>query len=203
MTAQRNYIGSTGATHLSQAEASVSFKVLPMGIVPDDSFFPVTFTDSEGTSFPARMDYRHEASGYCFEYKPGSMNGIRTKASADRQREDFDAAHRQGFVQPQHYLYRLNEAAWSNSIMKQAIVQKTLGAGMFALLLAEEPDPTTREGRRVLRSGVFYRTERNISGFAFFLQLASMGLDVGFTAQAKPGGPWHVFCNAAADPVWC
>lgn len=35
--------------------------------------------------------------------------------------------------------------------------------------------------------------------FAFFLKLAALGLEVSFTAQARPGssvGPWHVFGNS-------
>jgi hypothetical protein len=180
-------IGATGEAHLSAAEAEVSYQLLPLGIVPDASYFPVTFTDAEGQAFTARSDFSHEATGFYFEYKPGSVNGIKTKASADRQRADLESAVRQGFVRPEHYLYKLNQVAWSNSIKKQGIVQQALGANHFALLLAEEPDPETTDGRRVIRSGIFYRTEANIGVFAFFLKLAAMGLDVGFS------GPGHSF----------
>jgi hypothetical protein len=185
-------VGATGVAHLSKPEAAVSFKLLPLGIVPDDSFFPVRFVDSQGKTFLARSDFRHEATGYIFEYKAGAFNGIKTTASADRQRADFESADRQGFIRPEHRLYRLNEVAWSNSLVKQAIVQKTLGPNKFGLLLRDEPDPETRDGRRLLRSGLFYRTERNISGFVFFLRLAAAGVDVGF---AVPG---HCFGVATA-----
>jgi hypothetical protein len=78
------------------------------------------------------------------------------------------------------------KAGWNHSIKKQAAVVAALTPAKMVLLLKEEPDDA--EAKRLAKAGIFWRTMRNVSPFAFFLRLASLGLDVGFAASQHSFG---------------
>ena len=78
----RSRVGITGFKHDSIAEADASFWMAPLGIVPCQATYPMSFTDSEGATFTARADFQHTASGVWFEFKASNLNDKPTKAAA-------------------------------------------------------------------------------------------------------------------------
>jgi hypothetical protein len=194
----RPLIGATGATHDSAAEAHASFRLAHLGIMPCPSAYPITFRDRDGVTFVARSDFKHEASGVWFEYKASNLNSKTTKATADKAEARVIRDEALGFVNDRNRLYKLLQAQWCHSVHKQAAVVKALTPARVVLLLKHEPGE--EEAKRLSKAGIFWRTLGNVSVFALYLRLAAQGLDVGFTAQARPGssmGPWHAFGSVA------
>jgi hypothetical protein len=188
----RPTIGVTGHTHQSAAEAEASFCLAPLGILPYDFAYPVTFTDSQGATFSARSDFRHEASGVLFEFKASNLNSKTTVATAAKAEAKVIRDEAFGFVASRNRTFRLLDAQWNHSLYKQAAVVAALSPARVVLVLKEAPDE--KEARRLERAGIFWRTLKTIPAYAFFLKLASLGLDVGFTV------PGHNF-GVQREPV--
>jgi hypothetical protein len=192
-------LGATGLEHASAAEAKASFRLAPLGILPHDVAYPVTFKDRTGATFTARSDFRHERSGVMFEFKASNLNSKTTIATAAKAEARVMRDEALGFLNPRNRTFRLLDAQWNHSLYKQAAVVASLSPASVVLVLKEAPD--AKEAERLTKAGIFWRTLKTISPFALYLKLAALGLDVGFTASACPKsdeGPWHVFGNAAA-----
>jgi hypothetical protein len=200
----RPLVGATGLTHQSKAEAQASFSLACLGIVPWNEPYPVTFKDANGTTFTARSDFIHEASGVRFEFKAASLNSIQTKAYANKALARVRRDEALGFVNDRNRNYKMLKAGWNHSISKQAAVVAALTPANVVLIFKHEPSPV--QARRLGRAGIFWRTMKTLPVLVLYLKMASQGLDVGFSASASrfPGidaGPWHVFGNAAEGRV--
>jgi hypothetical protein len=184
-------IGVTGKPHLSAAEAKASFHLARFGIVPCDDYYPVTFQDPKAVSFNARSDFIHKASAVWFEFKCSRLNGLKTKANAAKAEARFQEREARGYINNRNRQSEILKASWSNSIEKQSAVINTLTPAKVVLILKDEPDE--KEARRLEKKGIFYRSMKTISVFAFFLKLAFLGLDVGFQTST------HAFSVAVTE----
>lgn len=156
-----------------------SFLLAPLGIVKCDDYYEETFSDPDSRPYKARSDFIHSASGVRVEYKcTDRLNGLKTLASADKALARLRREEMAGYVNEGNRQRKMLNAAWSESIKKLAGVVAMLSPAQVVLLLATEPD--AKEHKRLLRHGIFYRTLENLSAFAFFLKMASMGLAVSF-----------------------
>jgi hypothetical protein len=117
-------IGAAGITYRSEAEAAMSFNLHPLGIVSHDDFYPQTFHDSGGDDFRAMSDFLCSYTGIYFEFKSGLMNGIRTKANADRAMERYEQALASGYISGKDKDFKKLEASWSASVQKFKAVQQ-------------------------------------------------------------------------------
>jgi hypothetical protein len=174
-------IGVTGEAHLSAAEAEASYQLAPLGIVPCTDFYPVTFQDAEGAPFRAKSDFIHSASGVLFEYKCGKLNSLKHQRSACSAQARYQKRKARGFINARNRQAEMLKAGWNHSLKKQAAVVAALTPAKVVLILKEEPD--AKQAERLAKAGVFWRTLKNVPGYALFLRLASLGLAVGFTAQ--------------------
>lgn len=172
-------IGIHGNLHDSAAEAMASFVLYPLGIVKCNDYYPATFKDADGRLYKARSDFIHSLSGIRIEYKATErLNGLKTVAYADKAAARLRQEELAGYVNSRNRQLRMLQAAWSESIKKLAGVVKVLTPSRVILVRTTAPD--AKEHRRLIKHGIFYRTLQNLSAFAFFLKLASMGLAVGF-----------------------
>jgi hypothetical protein len=172
-------IGVTGRTHQSAAEAEASFCLAPLGILPHDFAYPVTFTDADGTTFTARSDFRHEATGVLFEFKAGPLNGRTTKQAADSAVARVSRAEALGYVNATNRTAKLLDAQWNHSRHKLKAVVNAMNPAKCVLLVKDIP--TDKELAKLDRAGIFVRHVGSMRSFALFLKLAAAGLGVGFT----------------------
>jgi hypothetical protein len=173
------FIGVTGTRHKSQAEAKASFALYPHGWIPFETLFPMTFTDSEGTSFRACPDFYHPATGYYAEFKAHKMNGRKSKNAADRAMALIDADIVLGKIHASKRHYRSLKNAWNHSIQKASAVAEGLSSHTpFVVIYDDEQD--VNEERRCYRNNVFMLSLANMGAFQLSLRLAALGLAVGF-----------------------
>jgi hypothetical protein len=172
-------IGVAGKKHDSAAEAKASFELYKYGFVPYDNMFGQVFFDAEGKPFWARPDFIHLATGVLAEFKTKRTNGKEFKARADKAMQDVEQQIAAGWVKESHRGYKQLEHAWNHSIHKVAAVSNQLPLHT-PLVLIYESDLGLNEERRCKKNGVFMLSLQNLSGFAMFLKMASLGLAVGF-----------------------
>jgi len=181
----RPRVGVTGLTHQSAAEAQASFWLAPLGIVPCDAPYPVTFTDAKGERFTARSDFLHERTGVRIEFKASRLNGKKNKAHAAVAEAKVLRDEALGFHTARSRHYRMLRVGWNHSLHKQAAVVAALTPAKVVLVLSDEPCP--QEAQRLDKAGIFWRTRKTLPAYALFLRMASQGLDVGFRV------PGHAF----------
>ena len=76
-------IGAAGITHLSEAEANLSFPLYALGILSSETFYPEPFADGEVEAFRAKRDFLDKyIPDISYETKTGSLNGLRSCATA-------------------------------------------------------------------------------------------------------------------------
>lgn len=194
----RPFIGATGLTHDSKAEAEASFQLARLGITPCNELYPVRFRDGNGASFTARSDFIHRASAVRFEFKAAPLHNIQTKAYATKATARARRDDAMGFLGDRSRSYRMLRSGWNHSIGKQAAGVAALTPANVVLIFKNEPTPT--QAKWMAGAGIFWVTLKTLPAFALYLKLASQGLDVGFTASAcrqkVDRGPWHVFGSA-------
>lgn len=179
----KRLVGVTGKTHKSAAEAKASFKLYRYGWMPCEEAFPQEFTDSEGTTYTALPDFRHEATGFYAEFKAHKMNGKGTRRAAVAAMAQLDSDIAQGFVAASKRPYKALENAWNHSIQTMACKSAQLPSST-PLVLIYETEQDLSEERRCARNGVFMLSLRNLQSFNAFLLFASLGLDVQFSRLA-------------------
>lgn len=172
--------GATGTQHLSKAEAAASYRLLELGIVPDESFFPCTFLDKDGATFKAKGDFCHTVSSVRFEFKAGALNGLSSVEKANKARARFDTSEAQGYITPYNRAKQLLDCSWSNSAQKIALVQQQ---APVLTVLVFDTEPSEKDQKRLAKTGTFWRTMKQMSVLAFFLKLSSQGLAVSFSTD--------------------
>jgi hypothetical protein len=189
--------GANGVIHRSKAEAFISFKLLSMSIIARDDFYPWAFTDNDGIEFRAMSDFYCPATGIYFEFKSGYMNGLKTKAGADKALARFNADKAAGFITARNHAKKLLDASWSDSVQKfKAVQYQAAEAGRCVVLIFDKkPDPKTEA--RLDRAQVFWC----VHGDRDFRTL------IAFRAFARGGWPascilkGHIFKTAGAVPI--
>jgi hypothetical protein len=168
-----NTAGADGVIHRSKAEAAISHKLREHSIVARDDYYPWTFTDKDGTEFRAMSDFYCPATGIFFEFKSGYMNGLLTKATADKAMSRFHEAKANGFITDRNENKKLLDASWSDSVQKfKAVQYQAAEAGRCVVLIFDKkPDPKTEA--RLDRAKVFWcvygdRDFRTLMGFRAF-----------------------------------
>lgn len=177
---KNKFVGVTGKTHKSAAEAKASFKLHPNGWVPYEEKFPQTFIDDEGTEYQAMPDFIHAATGFYAEFKAHRMNGKKTRRAAMDAMAKVDDDIANGYLDPTKRAYRELQNAWHHSIQTMACKSKQLPSSTPLVLIYEKLQDLNEE-RRCVRNGVFMLSLDNMYCFNAFLRFASVGLDVSFS----------------------
>jgi len=177
------HIGHGGTPYDSKAEAAASFQFAKLGCFPASGFYPQTFTDADGTEFPAKPDFFHPASGLYIEFKAGKLNGKKTKANADRA-----IASRQEF-KGSLSLYDFLSHGWNHAKAKQAIVQRQLTPQNF-IVVFDKP-PTFAEAIDYVRAGIVFVSVSALRSYLLHARLAKAGIRTGFQLRydAEDIGP--------------
>ncbi|AXA92516.1 hypothetical protein [Massilia sp. YMA4] len=177
---KNKFVGVTGKTHKSAAEAKASFKLYPNGWLPYEEKFPQTFVDDDGTEYQAMPDFIHAATGFYAEFKAHKMNGKKTRRAAFAAMAKVDHDIARGYLDPAKRPYRELENAWHHSIQTMACKTRQLPTNTPLVLIYEEAQDINEE-RRCARNGVFMLSLDNMYCFNAFLRFASLGLDVSFS----------------------
>ncbi|MDM5181178.1 hypothetical protein PO883_28760 [Massilia sp. DJPM01] len=174
------FVGVTGKTHKSVAEAKASFRLYPHGWVPCEAAFPQEFIDSEGTRYTALPDFHHPATGFYAEFKAHKMNGKGTRRAAVAAMTKIDSHIAQGLIAAAKRPYKALENAWNHSIQTMACKCSQLPSETPIVLIYETMADLNEE-RRCARNGVFMLSLDNLQSFNGFLLFASLGLNVEFS----------------------
>ena len=142
-------IGAAGVTHPSEAEAKLSFPLFNLGILSSETFYPEPFADGEGELFRAKSDFRDSyVPDISIETKSGSLNGLRSCASAANALAKFEQSYADGFIKPEHYDFKKLEASWSASVSKFKLVQnQEAAAGRIAIMVYDKKPPAATFNR--------------------------------------------------------
>lgn len=170
--------GAAGLIYRSAAESTISYKLIELGIVSHDTYYPQTFTDSNETEFRAMSDFKCPYTGIYFEAKSGHMNGLKSKASAESAMHRFNDALAKGYINKHNYNYKKLDVSWSNSVQKFKAVQDQLAkSGNCAVLLFDKA-PDTDTISRLDRAKVFWCVcgDEAYKAFMSFRTLVKCGL---------------------------
>jgi hypothetical protein len=175
--------GVTGIEHKSAAEAKASFELYKYGFIPYENKFPQVFYDAENKPFWACPDFVHVDTGVFAEFKTKKMNGVKSKANAEKAMQRVEESIAAGWIKESGRNYKRLEFAWNHSIKKVAAISNQLPLNTPLVLIYENDKVREEDENRCARNGVFMLSLSKISAFALFLKLASLGLTVGFERQ--------------------
>ena len=175
--------GASGAIHRSKAEAAMSHRLLPLGIVAHDAYYPQPFLDAEGIAFNAMSDFLCPSTGIYFESKSGSMNGIKSKTYADKAMSRFEADLARGFIHKWNHDKKKLDASWSASVPKFKAVQYQLAEAGGCVVLVFDMKPDADTIRRLDRAKVFWCVvgDECFRKFMSFRTLARFGIRADYT----------------------
>ena len=175
-------IGAAGITYRSEAEATISFKLYELGIVSHDVLYPQTFHDSEAKPFRAMSDFMCPYTGIYIEFKSGFMNGLKTKAYADKAMARFNRNCASGYIKAEDEDFKKLEASWSDSVKKfKAVQYQTAEAGRCVVLIFDGK-PDTETEKRLNTAKVFWCVygDEHFCKFMSFRTLAKNGFRTQF-----------------------
>lgn len=168
------YTGHGGSRYDSKAEAAASYKLSELGFMRSNDRFSQTFKDSAGTEFRACPDFHHARYGLRLEFKAAGLNGVKTKASADKQIADR-VEYRGGTLNMKDRL----DFQWNHSKKKQAIVQAALTPDRFIVCFAKPP--AFAEALVYLKAGILFCTLASLPSYLGYIRLKQRGLAVAFS----------------------
>ena len=139
----KSTIGAAGITHPSQAEAKLSFPLYAIGILSSETFYPQEFDDGAGAAFPAKRDFRDSfIPAISIEVKSGSLNGLRSCATAANALAKVEKDYAEGFIHSDYIDYRRLAASWSASVTKFKLVQwQEAAAGRIVIMVFDKKPP--------------------------------------------------------------
>jgi len=172
-----NLIGYNGHIHDSAAEAKASFQLAKFGIYRCNDFYPVTFTDSKGQSFPARQDFYGEDLNLSVEVKAADLNPVKNKASSNKQIAD-KRVYRSFNNQPL-LLKDWLDFGWHHARRKQCIVQHKLTPQNF--IVAFVKPPSIDAARTYTKDRLVFMPLSAIPSYIAYLKLQRRGLAVSFS----------------------
>lgn len=170
----KQYIGYGGKCHDSQPEAKASFRLADLGFLHSGKKFDKRFLDPEGTDFGAYDDFFHARYGLHLEFKAADLNGVKTKASSDKQLE-AKKAWRGGSLNMKDYL----DYGWNHSKTKQAIVQAAYTPDRF--IVCFDKAPPFAEALAYLKAGVVFCTLASLPSYLCYIRLKQLGIAAGFS----------------------
>lgn len=156
MSAFKPTIGAQGILYRSIAEAAISFPLYNLGIVSRDAYYPTCFVDDEGTTFDAMSDFYCPITGIFFEFKNGFLNGIKSKANANKAKAAFNKADALGYITKKNRAIETLKAAWSASVPKFRMVQDQLAASGHCAVMVYDALPDAATQGRLRRSNAFW-----------------------------------------------
>ena len=161
-------LGAAGVTHPSQAEAKLSFPLYAIGILSSETFYPQPFADVGGEAFRAKRDFRDSfIPAISIEVKSGSLNGLRSCATAANALAKFEQSYADGYIKPEHYDFRKLEASWSASVSKFKLVQWQEAAAGRIVIMVFDKKPPLETFNRLEKSKVLWCVYGDESWLAF------------------------------------
>ena len=152
----KSTIGAAGITYRSIPEAAISHPFLSLGIVSRDNYYPIRFTDAEGTTFSAMSDFQCPDTQIFFEFKNGYLNGLKYCSSAASARARFEVEKIKGYVHKGNEAKKTLECSWSASAPKFALVQNQLAAAGRCAVMVYDVLPDEDTVGRLSRSKAFW-----------------------------------------------
>lgn len=172
----KKYIGYDGHLFDSEAEAKASFQFARIGCLPYQQTFPNIFKDSEGTEFRAKSDFRHAGSSLYIEFKTYTLNGTKTKASADSQTEKR-MEYRRIRGEAMKPIDRL-KFQWNHARRKHAIVQKALTPQNYVVVFKKLP--SRKDAMHYVKAGIIFTPFSALPSYLAYAKFAKLGLNVSF-----------------------
>ena len=179
-------IGAAGITHPSEAEAKLSFPLYALGIISSETFYPQPFADGEGKLFNAKRDFRDSYTpDISIETKSGSLNGLRSCATAANALAKVEKEYAQGFIRSDHIDYRRLAASWSASVTKFKLVQNQEAAAGRIVIMVYDKKPPVETLTRLEKSKVFWCIHGDTDRRAFmqFRTWAKLGIRSDYTIK--------------------
>lgn len=136
--------------NLSKPEQLAAAVLLPLGwIHASNTYFPrkFEFRDSNGELFHAMPDFYHPLYCKYIEVKDNSLNGTKTKRTADTNYNNAISNRKY-----KNLTYPQIKYQWGHSAHKQSIVQSEIGANDFMVLFTGKPD--AKNIKRVINAGL-------------------------------------------------
>jgi len=177
----KKYIGHDGHQYDSQAESAASFRFAELGCIAAKQVLPHVFTDAEGTEFQACADFYYPASGLYLEFKCAALNGVKSKASAERQlasRAAFRSMKRQALLMIDGLKYQ-----WNHARRKQAIVQAKLTPQNFIVVFDKPPTAEAADAYR--KAGIVFVPLYALPSYLLYARLAKAGIQTGFLLRYR------------------
>lgn len=169
----KQHLGYGGTPFDSLAEAKASFRFAELSCFHAKSKFSQTFKDMEGTEFRACPDFYHARYGLYLEFKTATLNGVKTKASADKQLNEKEAF--KGSLS----LYDRLKLQWNHARRKHAIVQKALTPQNYVVVF--ESAVPIAAAVDYINAGIVFCTLASLPSYLAKVRLAQLGLHVAFT----------------------
>lgn len=157
----------------SSAEEQASAHLAKLGFVRCNTTFEHTFMDASSCTFRACPDFYNECAGLYVEYKPCKLNSRGTKAIADNA-----LAHAQSWA---YNAYNHIKHGWSNSLFKQAAVQKVLTPQNFIVVFDTLPE--LKAAKKYARHGVVFCTLDSLRSYVAYVRLCKLGLNINFNLR--------------------
>ena len=189
-------IGAAGITHPSQVEARLSFPLFNLGILSSETFYPQPFTDGEGEGFRAKRDSRDKyVPDISYEIKSGSLNGLRSCATAAKALARVEKDYADGFIRSDHIDYRRLAASWSASVTKFKLVQLQEAAAGRVVIMVYDAKPPLETLTRLEKSKLLWCVYGDSDWLAFnqFRLHARFGIQSSFIIKDH-----HLHANGGA-----
>ena len=167
------HIGYGGNHHDSASEAKASFKLADLGFLHSGNALPMSFTDPDGLPFNAKDDFYHARYGIHLEWKDGILNGVKSKASSEKQLAD-KRSYRGGF----NILKDNLDLGWNHARRKQAIVQTAMTSEK--LIVCFRKPPTFKEALTYWCAGIVFCTLASLPSHLASIRLKQAGLAASF-----------------------
>ena len=192
----KSTIGAAGVLHPSIAEAKLSFPLHTLGLLSSETFYPEPFTDGEGEGFRAKRDFRDSyIPDISIEVKSGSLNGLRSCATAANALAKVENEYAGGFISSDHIDYRRLAASWSASVTKFKLVQLQEAAAGRVVIMVYDKKPPLETLTRLEKSKVLWCVYGDSDWLAFnqFRLHARFGIQSSFIIKGH-----HLHANGGA-----
>ena len=167
----KTHPGHGGKPYDSQAEATASHYLATLGLLRDNTLFPIRFTDPLGESFGACPDFLHAGLNLTLELKSAPLNPATSKSMAESRllkQQDW----RNGQGKDLLMIDRLN-LAFNHSLIKNKITQQTLKPQNH--IIAFTSAPTLEDAHRYIRNGIVFIPLSEVGSYTNFVRLNRAG----------------------------
>ncbi|NKI72355.1 hypothetical protein GN109_23290 [Collimonas pratensis] len=155
---------------IAEQEASIRFGEL--GCQPCSTMFVTAFTDAEGETFRAMPDFYYDKADLYIEFKSGTLNGVKSKSSSEKQLAAKAAFLGEAGVTPHHR----HTLGWNHAWRKQAIVQSRLTPMNFVVVFDELP--SHKDALTYDKKGIIFCDMASLPNYLLSIYFAKKGLMV-------------------------